>query len=297
MKDRGGCSPDRRPPSSWRSGFGRKARVRPPARPSRPASLSQRRAAPVNASPRGPTRGGRSEGTPQHETRRNGSHGAFSEAPGPAALQCRPFVTQETPCLPRSSSPRRRPDRRDQPEPCRRRARSAPPGRRHRRLRRPPRRARHHQRGLCRPRPGNQPQPRTGCRHARRRAGFHRDKPDAAYCREIFTVLQAHGITHFFYIGGNDSSDTVRIVAEEARRPTTRYAASTSPRPSTTTWSATTTRPASPRLRASSSRPSPAPTSDNAALPGVYVGVVMGPRWLPDRRLGLGQEVPTTART
>ena len=46
--------------------------------------------------------------------------------------------------------------------------------------------------------------------------GSTRDKPDAAYCREIFTVLQAHGITHFFYIGGNDSSDTVRIVSEEA---------------------------------------------------------------------------------
>ena len=46
--------------------------------------------------------------------------------------------------------------------------------------------------------------------------GSTRDKPDAAYCHEIFTVLQAHGITHFFYIGGNDSSDTVRIVSEEA---------------------------------------------------------------------------------
>ena len=46
--------------------------------------------------------------------------------------------------------------------------------------------------------------------------GSTRDKPDAAYCREIFTVLKAHEITHFFYIGGNDSSDTVRIVSEEA---------------------------------------------------------------------------------
>jgi len=26
-------------------------------------------------------------------------------------------------------------------------------------------------------------------------------------------VLRAHGIGHFFYIGGNDSSDTVRIVS------------------------------------------------------------------------------------
>ena len=48
--------------------------------------------------------------------------------------------------------------------------------------------------------------------------GTTRDKPDAAYCHAIFKVLQAHAIEHFFYIGGNDSSDTVRIVSEEARR-------------------------------------------------------------------------------
>jgi ATP-dependent phosphofructokinase / diphosphate-dependent phosphofructokinase len=47
--------------------------------------------------------------------------------------------------------------------------------------------------------------------------GSTRDKPDAKYCHEIFNVLKAHGISYFFYIGGNDSSDTVRIVSEEAR--------------------------------------------------------------------------------
>ena len=31
--------------------------------------------------------------------------------------------------------------------------------------------------------------------------GSTRDKPDAKYCQEIFRVLQAHGIGHFFYIG------------------------------------------------------------------------------------------------
>jgi hypothetical protein len=48
--------------------------------------------------------------------------------------------------------------------------------------------------------------------------GSTRDKPDLKYCHEIFKVLKAHGIGYFFYIGGNDSSDTVRIVSEEARR-------------------------------------------------------------------------------
>ena len=47
--------------------------------------------------------------------------------------------------------------------------------------------------------------------------GSTRDKPDRAYCANIFRVLKAHDIRYFFYIGGNDSSDTVRIVAEEAQ--------------------------------------------------------------------------------
>jgi ATP-dependent phosphofructokinase / diphosphate-dependent phosphofructokinase len=43
-----------------------------------------------------------------------------------------------------------------------------------------------------------------------------RDKPDTAYCQEIFKVCQAHDVRYFFYIGGNDSADTVRIVNENA---------------------------------------------------------------------------------
>ena len=43
-----------------------------------------------------------------------------------------------------------------------------------------------------------------------------RDKPDDDYCEKIFKVLEAHDIRFFFYIGGNDSADTVRIVNEKA---------------------------------------------------------------------------------
>lgn len=45
-----------------------------------------------------------------------------------------------------------------------------------------------------------------------------RVKPDSKYCQEIFKVIRAHDIRYFFYIGGNDSADTVRIVNEEAKR-------------------------------------------------------------------------------
>ena len=34
-----------------------------------------------------------------------------------------------------------------------------------------------------------------------------RDKPDFAYCQEIFKVFKAHDVRYFFYIGGNDSAD------------------------------------------------------------------------------------------
>ena len=47
-----------------------------------------------------------------------------------------------------------------------------------------------------------------------------RDKPDDEYCARMFKVMQKHDVRYFFYVGGNDSSDTVRIVnqhAEEAR--------------------------------------------------------------------------------
>ena len=45
-----------------------------------------------------------------------------------------------------------------------------------------------------------------------------RDKPDENYCYDMFKVMEAHGIRYFFYIGGNDSADTVRIVNEVAMK-------------------------------------------------------------------------------
>ena len=48
--------------------------------------------------------------------------------------------------------------------------------------------------------------------------GSTRDKPDLAYCRDIFASLKAHGAAWFLYIGGNDTAQTVRIVSEEAAK-------------------------------------------------------------------------------
>jgi hypothetical protein len=124
--------------------------------------------------------------------------------------------------------------------------------------------------------------------------GSTRDKPDLAYCQEIFKVLQAHEIEHFFYIGGNDSSDTVRIVSLEARQ--SRLPAALHPHPQDHRQ-----RPGRQRPHAGLSQSAArfvaqafaGANLDNAALPGVYVGVVMGRHaGFPDRRLRAGQEVP-----
>ena len=46
--------------------------------------------------------------------------------------------------------------------------------------------------------------------------GTSRDKPDAEYCARIFESFEKRNVRYFFYIGGNDSSDTCRIVNELA---------------------------------------------------------------------------------
>ena len=48
--------------------------------------------------------------------------------------------------------------------------------------------------------------------------GSCRMKPTAEDCRRIFEAFKKLGVGYFFYIGGNDSADAARIVAEEAEK-------------------------------------------------------------------------------
>ena len=48
--------------------------------------------------------------------------------------------------------------------------------------------------------------------------GSTRDKPDAAYCDRIFHAFEKRNVRYFFYIGGNDSADTARIVHDLAKK-------------------------------------------------------------------------------
>jgi 6-phosphofructokinase 1 len=106
--------------------------------------------------------------------------------------------------------------------------------------------------------------------------GSTRDKPDAAYCHEIFKVLQAHQIGHFFYIGGNDSSDTVRIVSEEAQAANYPLRSIHIPKTIDNDLVGSDHTPGFPSAARFVAQAFAGANLDNAALPGVYVCVVMG---------------------
>jgi len=106
--------------------------------------------------------------------------------------------------------------------------------------------------------------------------GSTRDKPDLPYCQEIFKVLQAHRIEHFFYIGGNDSSDTVRIVSQEAQKAGYPLRAIHIPKTIDNDLVGNDHTPGFPSAARFVAQAFAGANLDNAALPGVYVGVVMG---------------------
>lgn len=106
--------------------------------------------------------------------------------------------------------------------------------------------------------------------------GSTRDRPDLAYCQEIFKVLKAHEITTFFYIGGNDSSDTLRIVSEEARKAGYALRCIHIPKTIDNDLVINDHTPGFPSAARFVASAFAGVNLDNMALPGVYVGVVMG---------------------
>ena len=106
--------------------------------------------------------------------------------------------------------------------------------------------------------------------------GSTRDKPDLKYCQQIFEVLRAHGIGHFFYIGGNDSSDTVRIVSEEAAKAGYPLRCLHIPKTIDNDLMCNDHTPGFPSAARFVAQAFAGANLDNAALPGVYVAVVMG---------------------
>jgi 6-phosphofructokinase len=106
--------------------------------------------------------------------------------------------------------------------------------------------------------------------------GSTRDKPDAAYCAAIFDVLRAREIGQFFYIGGNDSSDTVRIVSEAAQAQHYPLSCIHIPKTIDNDLMGNDHTPGYPSAARFVAQAFAGADLDNAALPGVYIGVVMG---------------------
>jgi 6-phosphofructokinase 1 len=106
--------------------------------------------------------------------------------------------------------------------------------------------------------------------------GSTRDKPDLKYCQEIFRSLRAHGIGSFFYIGGNDSADTVRIVSEAARADNYPLRCVHVPKTIDNDLMVNDHTPGFPSAARFVAQAFMGANLDNAALPGVYIGVVMG---------------------
>jgi 6-phosphofructokinase 1 len=106
--------------------------------------------------------------------------------------------------------------------------------------------------------------------------GSTRVKPDEAFCVEIFKVLKAHEIDTFFYIGGNDSSDTLRILRDKAKDENYDLSCVHIPKTIDNDLMVNDHTPGFPSAARFVALAFAGVNADNRALPGVYVGVVMG---------------------
>jgi 6-phosphofructokinase 1 len=103
-----------------------------------------------------------------------------------------------------------------------------------------------------------------------------RDKPDEAYCARMFKTMQAHDVRYFFYVGGNDSSDTVRIVNQQARAASYDLRAIHIPKTIDNDLMENDHCPGFPSAARYVAQAFMGVNLDNRALRGVYIGVVMG---------------------
>lgn len=103
-----------------------------------------------------------------------------------------------------------------------------------------------------------------------------RDKPDEAYCKKIFEVCRAHDVRYFFYCGGNDSADSCRIVYEEAQKAGYEMQVIHVPKTIDNDLKVTDHCPGYGSAAKFVAQAFAGVNLDNRALPGVYIGVVMG---------------------
>lgn len=106
--------------------------------------------------------------------------------------------------------------------------------------------------------------------------GSTRDKPDKAYCERIFHACEKHGIRYFFYIGGNDSSDTCRIVNELANESRYELRCFHVPKTVDNDLPRNDHTPGFPSAARYVATAFMADNLDNTAIPGIKINVIMG---------------------
>ncbi len=103
-----------------------------------------------------------------------------------------------------------------------------------------------------------------------------RDKPDQEYCQRMFKAMMKHDIRYFFYVGGNDSSDTVRIIAEQAEAANYALRCVHIPKTIDNDLAENDHSPGFGSAARFVAQAFMGLNLDNRALPGVLIGVVMG---------------------
>jgi len=103
-----------------------------------------------------------------------------------------------------------------------------------------------------------------------------RDKPNEEYCQKIFKVLKAHGVRYFYYIGGNDSADTCKIVSENAKKAGYELRVVHIPKTIDNDLRVTDHCPGFGSAGRFVSLAFAGLNLDNRSLPGVYIAVIMG---------------------
>ncbi len=106
--------------------------------------------------------------------------------------------------------------------------------------------------------------------------GSTRDKPDQAYCKRIFEACEKHGIRYFFYIGGNDSSDTCRIVNELSNAAGYELRCFHVPKTVDNDLVGSDHTPGFPSAARFVATACMADFLDNISLPGIKINVIMG---------------------
>lgn len=106
--------------------------------------------------------------------------------------------------------------------------------------------------------------------------GSSRDKPDPEYCAQILQACTKHNIRYFFYIGGNDSSDTCRIVSELSREAGYDMRCFHIPKTVDNDLVGSDHTPGYPSAARFQALAFMSDSLDNASLPGIKINVVMG---------------------